>query len=251
MASPHKRPRIDEADDNYKNKTDASSEYNNIDEKDKGHRLGNFHTYYKFHPPDDRLDPLYKLFDVPGTILGNPNGKDGGKKQTIFYCDLGCNEGLLTLDHAKRLALDCDSGVACLGLDVDDLLIDRATATAQKYWDAIDKDTEGKVKGAAHAQSSEFQVCNLCDATDHDEACRKYLAQWHTAPADHEDENSNGNLHEGNTCSRRFDITTLFSTTMWIHVHSGDAGLKAFLRRVCNWTNVLLVEPQPSKWYVQ
>eukprot|EP00814_Leptocylindrus_danicus_P012806 CAMPEP_0116041246 /NCGR_PEP_ID=MMETSP0321-20121206/24915_1 /TAXON_ID=163516 /ORGANISM="Leptocylindrus danicus var. danicus, Strain B650" /LENGTH=62 /DNA_ID=CAMNT_0003521365 /DNA_START=19 /DNA_END=204 /DNA_ORIENTATION=+ len=36
---------------------------------------------------------------------------------------------------------------------------------------------------------------------------------------------------------------------MWIHVHSGDDGLKAFLRRVCSWTNVLLVEPQPSKCY--
>ena len=48
---------------------------------------------------------------------------------------------------------------------------------------------------------------------------------------------------------RLFHLTTIFSTTMWIHVHGGDDGLRSFLVRACQWTaNYLLVEPQPSGW---
>ena len=50
-------------------------------------------------------------------------------------------------------------------------------------------------------------------------------------------------------CRRFFHLTTIFSTTMWIHVHGGDDGLKSFLERACDWTSkFLLVEPQPSGW---
>jgi hypothetical protein len=50
-------------------------------------------------------------------------------------------------------------------------------------------------------------------------------------------------------CRRLFHLTTIFSTTMWIHVHSGDNGLRSFLERACHWTALfLLVEPQPSGW---
>ena len=50
-------------------------------------------------------------------------------------------------------------------------------------------------------------------------------------------------------CRRLFHLTTIFSTTMWIHVHSGDNGLRSFIERACHWTALfLLVEPQPSGW---
>jgi hypothetical protein len=48
---------------------------------------------------------------------------------------------------------------------------------------------------------------------------------------------------------RLFHLTTIFSTTMWIHIHGGDDGLRSFLERACQWTaKYLLVEPQPSGW---
>ena len=71
-------------------------------------------------------------------------------------------------------------------------------------------------------------VCNLNDENDHINKSRKFLE----------------------TISiERFDLTSIFSTTMWIHIHSGDDGLVAFLKRACSMTNYLLIEPQPSKCY--
>jgi hypothetical protein len=38
---------------------------------------------------------------------------------------------------------------------------------------------------------------------------------------------------------------------MWIHVHAGDEGLRQVLEQACLKTKqFLLIEPQPSKWYV-
>jgi hypothetical protein len=47
-----------------------------------------------------------------------------------------------------------------------------------------------------------------------------------------------------------FHLTTIFSTTMWIHIHSGDDGLHTFLTRACNYTQkYIIIEPQPSPCY--
>ena len=46
------------------------------------------------------------------------------------------------------------------------------------------------------------------------------------------------------------DFVTIFSTTMWLHIHGGDKGLRRVLTRLggaCR--GHLLVEPQPSKCY--
>jgi hypothetical protein len=50
--------------------------------------------------------------------------------------------------------------------------------------------------------------------------------------------------------NKRFHLTSIFSTTMWIHIHAGDDGLKDFLKRACSISDMILIEPQPSKWYV-
>ena len=56
-------------------------------------------------------------------------------------------------------------------------------------------------------------------------------------------------IAEEEEAKQLFHLTTIFSTTMWIHVHSGDIGLKSFLERACLCTRrYLLIEPQPSGW---
>lgn len=44
-------------------------------------------------------------------------------------------------------------------------------------------------------------------------------------------------------------LMSLFSMTMWMHLHHGDEGLGTFLTRCCARTRCLLVEPQPWKCY--
>lgn len=47
-----------------------------------------------------------------------------------------------------------------------------------------------------------------------------------------------------------FDLVTLFSVTMWVHLNYGNSGLCGFLTSMSNKTSgALLVEPQDSKSY--
>jgi hypothetical protein len=125
-----------------------------------------------------------------------------------------------------------------------------------------------------------FMVCDLTSDVEHNEICASFLEDVDSdeilaSAASEEggmgeigctDDNSiratNGNQEQvvGASptsplptnqphCRRLFHLTTIFSTTMWIHVHSGDNGLRSFIERACHWTALfLLVEPQPSGW---
>jgi hypothetical protein len=85
-----------------------------------------------------------------------------------------------------------------------------------------------------------FRTADLCSESEHNAAVMAFLDPCTSETKD------------GGTATTQqiFDLTTIFSTTMWIHVHGGDEGLKSFLERACGWTkNFLLVEPQPSGCY--
>lgn len=47
----------------------------------------------------------------------------------------------------------------------------------------------------------------------------------------------------------KFNVVFCFSTTMWIHLNNGDAGLKEFLREASSICELLIIEPQPWKCY--
>lgn len=46
-----------------------------------------------------------------------------------------------------------------------------------------------------------------------------------------------------------FDITFIFSVTMWIHLNHGDSGLHKFLLNITKITKMLVIEPQPWRCY--
>ena len=222
---------------------------------ERGHRLGNYHNYYFHHPPSNRIEVLEEqgLIDcMARRLLENLRGNEttARKRQKINeeatsnqassaqnilqYCDLGCNEGNLTMALAdavfKRyheIGDDDDEGLKtkkamtemkCLGLDIDPTLIERATnkfGPSRKSKNDVDTGIDAR-----------FEVCNLC--------CEEQqLTRYKAFLGDVE----------------RFDLTTLFSTTMWIHIHAGDDGLRDFLIRTCEKTDMLVVEPQISKCY--
>lgn len=197
--------------------------------------------------------------------------------QVVYYCDLGCNEGDLTMAMAELLSNDiaeksqkrmqnsnilsqvCKKyAIKCLGLDIDPMLIERANSKfSVSIGSSGDTKTDYKDQNALNAWCNNllslFKVANLCFAAEHNYACLSFV-------------DSNESNHKRNTkfsetgpnpCQEQediiprpvFQLTTIFSTTMWIHMHAGDAGLEAFLERACGWTkNFLLVEPQPSGW---
>ena len=224
--------------------------------EDKGHRHGNFPNYYSFHPPQNRLllleqcglmDYIRRGLSVTeinssprkkARVDHNASAADAAaveessasikeKDDIIYYCDLGCNEGDLTMAMAKALRNN-GQNVRCLGLDIDATLIQRA----REKFSRKQSDDKSERKECMPA----FKDCNLCSNDEHNKACSSFFVdatktQQEIIPRE------------------MFSLTTVFSTTMWIHIHSGDEGLTKFLERACGWTKkYLLIEPQHSGW---
>ena len=226
------------------------------DHHDQGHRYGNFPNYYAFHPPQQRLRVLERTRILPhlrNALFNQPENsprteacsKSSPPVTPIKYCDLGCNAGHLTRALAAALVAGATPAphvaVDALGLDLDARLIARAHAAA---------DGAGAPPAEGGAARADFRACDLTSAVEHDGACAAFFA------AAAEDERRAADLEQDEQGPPRappppaaFHLTSIFSTTMWIHVHAGDAGLRAFLERACRWTRrFLLIEPQPSGW---
>lgn len=235
---------------------------------DKGHRHGNFPNYYSFHPPQNRLLILEQcgllthirrgLFGFDDVDLGDGTKSTSSRNtkrprlenvtstaieatcdsnaadcedDNIYYCDLGCNEGDLTVAMASSLlkaAHNNEQVVRSLGLDIDPILIQRASDKFSHKGGG--DDSEKKVMPV-------FKACNLCSDDEHNNACSSFFA------------NARNTQHDA-IPKELFSLTTIFSTTMWIHVHGGDDGLTKFLERACGWTKkYILIEPQHSSNY--
>lgn len=197
---------------------------------DKGHRFGNFHSYYNFNPPVQRVSLLQRKGRILDYIVDAFKCKDESdtpitnkEAVTFTYADYGCNEGDLTIELCKALlerwnnkgedaaVTTAKIQIAAKGFDIDPVLIERA---------------ESKWKGEEYAEKgiqASFKVANLLMSTEESD--------------------------ETDECNA--DLTSLFSTTMWIHIHGGDEGLRRVLKNLCKQTRrFLLVEPQPSKCYL-
>lgn len=222
---------------------------------DKGHRVGNFHNYYEFNPADNRLKIMekcgilrYLINDVfisceddhirekKRTKIDKAGEekktlKESAKRNELLYCDLGCNEGDLTLALGNTIMAKTSNpmlSLHCLGLDIDKELIKRAKfKNKQQNGYAI---LENKDKSSIEVRYIEEAEFDACDFNNNDELLLKskaYLARFEV---------------------NRFRLISVFSTTMWIHIHGGDEGLVNFFKRICSMTEYLLLEPQPSKW---
>jgi hypothetical protein len=205
-----------------------------------------------------------------------------GRGDVVYYCDLGCNAGELTMAMARSLAEECasddDEGgggggggeekggeisidladdvsegnirVQCLGLDLDPALIERAAAKFSTHAPpspsphATSESTKGSRRGSTRAA---FEVCDLCSESEHNGACSSFFAGGGIVAGGNDD--GDDGCRPDRAPRPLFHLTTIFSTTMWIHVHGGDDGLREFLERACGWTRrYLLIEPQPSGW---
>jgi Bicoid-interacting protein 3 (Bin3) len=212
----------------------SSVDVSNSLRSDNGHRYGNFHNYYNFNPVSNRTSYMHEIFDY---IIAEWNQINSSSGPAAFrYVDVGCNEGDLTLEVAKLLSqrishtqtltaavesknsTENASMIHISGMDFDLDLIQRAQAKVQQQ-----TDLHSFIR-------ADFQVVDVLKdgivARSHDEISSTSGSSYHA------------------------DLTSIFSTTMWLHIHGGDEGLRRVLRQVCSSTrHWILLESQPSKCY--
>jgi SAM-dependent methyltransferase len=203
---------------------------------EEGHRYGNFYNYYTFHPVSNRTKHLEEILVY---MVHEWNGVNQFcQKQAFRYTDIGCNEGNLTIELAKLLSgqfskqirsfeekgTDMSTAeksyptISCTGFDFDPELIRRAQLKTLQQSEQLAK------------IQIQFQVLDVLKDDIIQKCCD---LQFTNFPAQY--------------CT---DLTTLFSTTMWIHIHGGDDGLRRVLQQICACTRYwILLEPQPSKCY--
>jgi SAM-dependent methyltransferase len=180
-----------------------------------GHRHGNFRNYYNFHSCDERLNQL------PITELQKRSQLEG--RHEIFILDIGCNEGDLSVGVLNK-AREAFPSISCslLGVDIDPVLIERATS---KFTATEDRSAVETAKGNPRVLFKCFDILSV----EFDEYLKDYCAE------------------RGITA---FDVVCCFSITMWVHLNSGDDGLERFLRKsVLLSDNFLIIEPQAWKSY--
>ena len=142
----------------------------------EGHLVGNFPNYYNFHPVEQRTSMFAECYwrELWDAV---------GKPDSLILLDVGCNEGDLSF-AMYCLARTALSGENCvvklLGVDIDGMLVERATKKFSK---------EGDVT---------FMAMDYMNSEISDGILKQYLA-GHGAIS--------------------FDFVSLFSITMWIHIN--------------------------------
>lgn len=102
-----------------------------------------------------------------------------------------------------------------MGVDLDAQLVERAQAGVPPEMQSV----------------LQFRTVNvMTEVETRDQLWRSYLE----------------NLVDG---KKRFDIAFCFSTTMWVHLNHGDAGLESLLSCLATWADNVIIEPQPWKCY--
>lgn len=164
-------------------------------------RHGNFINYYEFNsakerlellPIDDKLWKIDEAFSLPFLVL-----------------DIGCNSGDFTQIFYEFLQNKTKRKVIMLGIDIDSILIHRAT------------------EKNLYRNNIFYQCSDVMHANSGDNI-QRHLQQF-------------GVNH--------FDVISCMSVTMWIHLNNGDDGLKKFLNIISGLSTNLIIEPQPWKCY--
>lgn len=126
--------------------------------------------------------------------------------------DIGCNSGDLTIELHRQLRR-LNRPLRTLGVDIDPVLIQRATSLISKCDDLQNAEVE-------------FHTVDvMCDDKQRTVCLERF------------------------TSDGRFDLGLCFAVTMWVHLNHGDEGLRQFLRYISSRCDFLLIEPQTWKCY--
>lgn len=146
--------------------------------------------------------------------------------------DIGCNDGALTTFIAQRF-----TNARIVGVDIDDDLVNRAR---QRITDKM-KAFEKQEKNTTAKKNS-----NSTDGSESKKALFPYNLTFTVEDV------CNSTVSESVLGEAQYDIITAFSVVKWLHMHSGDDGLKQLFKRVYKALKpggVFVMEPQPTKSY--
>ena len=162
-----------------------------------GHRFGNYHDYYFFHPSSIRTAL------IPNGIFKDMHRNNSNNNDTITtfnVLDIGCNEGDLTIDIYNRIRseVSTDIDINVIGIDIDPTLIDRAK---QKAFNSI------SMNDTIQFIAKDIMNNNDCNAKSNTD----------TNTDINTDTNANAIIS-----NKKFHFVSIFSVTMWIHLNHGN-----------------------------
>jgi hypothetical protein len=198
-------------------------------QSESGHRFGNFPNYYSFHGVDERMECISDEFLV--NCFGLNHLETGGADKTMrfTYCDIGCNDGTFTKKLHDRIDIliasivgDVKYELHTIGLELDQSLVERARSN----------NSDISSKKNIHS-SIQYETVNVADALQFSSAVNNFF------------KNKNGE----EDILGSFNLLTCFSTTMWVHLNSGDVQFQSFLKQTARYSNNIIIEPQPWKCY--
>ena len=141
--------------------------------------------------------------------------------------DVGCNEGVLTLDLVKKFKTG-----TMMAIDLDESLVKRACVNLRRARSAAAAEHIASQQPQQHPKRRKMAKQTM-----------KSLAQtWFV----------HGNVLASKVEPGSFDCITALSVTKWIHLHSGDGGIRYFFSKVCDLLapgGKFIVEPQTWRSY--
>jgi SAM-dependent methyltransferase len=143
--------------------------------------------------------------------------KSQQEPETFVYLDIGCNEGDLSHETFRLIRSELPSSVKVIlcGADLDGELI---TLAREKF-------------SSEENSNCYFYNVNFMIKEQVDELRERLQKELNIST---------------------FNLISIFSTTMWIHINHGDSGLRDFfltVKSLLTPSSGLLVEPQPAKCY--
>jgi Bicoid-interacting protein 3 (Bin3) len=243
-----------------------------------GHRFGNFQNYYSFHPTNERMKLLEETDGIldyiakdwnssvhprvsksdpdnpakvnnAGELFASATKKPRLDPQsdettdllpTLFhfnYLDVGCNEGDLTMEVAKALASRLVAALKVKKTNAkSEVFKDPPSVRMNVHGCDLDPELIHRAQ-QKNLPDDDHKTTTLCINSDSDTLIKPVFKVV--------DVLSDKNMDE----ALSYHLTSVFSTSMWVHIHGGDDGLRQVLGSLCRKTkHYLIVEPQPSKW---
>jgi len=173
---------------------------------------GNYNRYYGY-----RLPGATNRDAVSGDKRGT-EGEDEDEDPRIgllekgwFHkkrcLDVGCNEGVMTLGLVKKFKTE-----TMMAIDLDESLVKRACVNLRKARSAAAAEHAASQQAQQHPKRRKLAKQTM-----------KSLSQtWFV----------HGNVLASKVEPNSFDCITALSVTKWIHLHSGDGGIRYFFSKV-------------------
>ncbi|KAF9459736.1 Bin3-domain-containing protein [Collybia nuda] len=216
---------------------------------------GNYHGYYTKRP--SAKDPRLSLL---------PSGIFRGAR----VLDVGCNEGWVTCEIAQYWGAD-----KVVGVDIDDTLVRAAWRRRRTVW-SLQAPSEPKVEGLGSEEGVISKKRKRESQAFLSEKSKLSLPDYFPMSCEHEfgslpvppSQNRGKQVFPHNISFRtadwtsteipedaeRYTVVIAFSISKWIHLNTGDEGLKNFFRRVYQVLEprgAFVLEPQAWDTYAK